>query len=64
MRQLYFSGKEDVVCAYPREILLAMKKKDILPFAATRMDVEDIMLSEIRQRHIACMCNLKNEANQ
>ena len=29
----------------------AIKKKNtVLPFAATRMDVEDIMLSEIRQR--------------
>ena len=31
------------------EYRLAMKKKEILPFATPRMDPENIMLSEIRQ---------------
>ena len=30
--------------------IAAIKKNDILPFAATWMDLEDIMLSEISQR--------------
>ena len=32
------------------EYYLAMRKKEILPFATTWMDLEDIMLSEISQR--------------
>ena len=31
-------------------ILFSHKKKEILPFATTWMDLEGIMLSEIRQR--------------
>ena len=34
------------------EYYSAIKKKKILPFAATWMDLEDIMLSEISQRKI------------
>ena len=41
--------KEDVVYIH-NGILLSHKKNDILPFAATRMDLEDIMLSEMHQR--------------
>ena len=33
------------VCVY-----LAVKKKEILPFVTTRMDIESIMLSEVRHR--------------
>ena len=31
-------------------VLLAQKKKEVLPLAATRMDLEGIMLSEMSQR--------------
>ena len=33
-------------------ILLSNKKNEIMPFAATQMDLEMIMLSELRQRKI------------
>jgi len=47
----------------------AIKKKEILPFATTWMDLENIMLSEIRQRQIpydiTYMWNLKkNKENK
>ena len=53
--------KENVICIYTHthtyihkmEYYSALKKNEILPFATTRMDLEDIMLSEIdRERQI------------
>ena len=41
--------KEDVVCMSVIEYYSAIKKNEILPFATTWMDLEGIMLSEIRQ---------------
>ena len=41
--------KEDMVYAY-NGILLSHKKKEIMPFVATWMDLEIIVLSEVRQR--------------
>ena len=41
-------GKEDVVGIYD-EILLNRKKNEIMPFAATQMDVEIVILSEVSQ---------------
>ena len=41
--------KEDVVYRYTKEYYLAMKKNKILPFTATWMDLEIIILSEISQ---------------
>ena len=42
-------------------------KNEILPFVITWMDLEDIMLSEIRQRQILCdftyMWNIKNKTD-
>ena len=42
--------KEDVIYVYTMEYYLAIKKNDILPFAATWLELEGIMLSEIRER--------------
>ena len=50
--------KEDVVhiyiyiyiYIYTMEYYSALKKNEILPFAATWMDLEGILLNEIRQR--------------
>ena len=41
--------KEDVVCIY-NEILLRHKKNEVMPFTATWMDLEIIIVSEISQR--------------
>ena len=35
---------------YAMEFYLAIKKNEILPFAATWMDLENIILSEVSQR--------------
>ena len=50
-------------------ILLSHKKNEIMPFAATWMDLEIIILSEVTQRQvsydIAYMLNLlKNDTNE
>ena len=42
-------GKEDVVHIY-NGILLSHKKNEIMPFAATGMQLEMIILSEISQK--------------
>ena len=54
--------KEDVVYIYTythirtMEYYSAIKKNEILPFAATWMDLEDIMQSEISQREKEKYC--------
>ena len=62
--------KEDIAYIYTKEYYLDIKKNEILPFAVTWMDLENIMLSEISQtekyKHcmISLMCNLKNNTNE
>ena len=41
--------KEDVVYIYTMEYYSAIKKKEIMPFAATWMDLEMIILSAVSQ---------------
>ena len=41
---------------YYNVIFLSHKKKEILPFATTGMDLEPIMLSEISQRKTNTVC--------
>ena len=42
--------KEDVVCIYNGILLSHEKKNEIMPFAATWMDQEMIILSEVNQK--------------
>ena len=54
-------NKEDVVHIYTMEYYSAIKNNEIMPFAATWMDLESVILSEVRQRQIydiAYMWNL------
>ena len=51
---------------YIRKCYSVIKKNEILSFAAMWMDIENIMLSEIRERQIICityMWNLKNNTS-
>ena len=50
------------------EYYSAIKKNDIMPFIATWMDLEIIILSKVSQRQIpydiTYMCNLKYDTNE
>ena len=51
------------------EYCSAIKKNEIMPFAATWMSLEIIILSEVSQKekdkyHITYMWNLKNDTNE
>ena len=51
-------NKEGMVHTY-NGILLSYEKNGVMPFAATRMDLEIIILSEVRRRKIkGCMISL------
>ena len=41
--------KEDVVYTYTMEYYSGIKKNEVMPFAATWMDLEIIILSEVSQ---------------
>ena len=54
---------------YTMEYYSAIKKNEILPFAATWMDLENIIPSEVSQTekdkyYISYMWNLKNNTNE
>ena len=46
----YYMDKEDVVYTYTMEYYSAIKKNEIMPLAATWMDLEFIILSEVSQK--------------
>ena len=45
-----WTDKEDVVHIYTMEYYLAIKKSEIMPFAATWLQLEIIILSEVSQK--------------
>ena len=45
--------KEEVVHVYMMKYYSAIKKNEIMPFAATWMDLEFTILSEVRERQIS-----------
>ena len=53
-------AREDAVYIYTMEYYSAIKKNEILPFAATWMDLKGIILSEISQikKGKCCMLSL------
>ena len=55
------------VCVYhTMEYYLAMKKNETMPLAATWLDLEILILSEVRQMShaVTYMCNLKYDTNE
>ena len=50
-------------------VLFSHKKHEIMPFAAIRMDLEMIILNEVRKRRqisydITYICNIKYDTNE
>ena len=59
---------KDGLCIYTMEYYIAIKKSEIMLFAAAQMDLEGIMLSKISQKKknmydITYIWSLKNKAN-
>ena len=59
---------KDGLCIYTMEYYTAIKKSEIMLFAAAQMDLEGIMLSKISQKKknmydITYIWSLKNKAN-
>ena len=58
------------ICIISNGILFSHKKSGIMPFAATRMDLENSLLSEVSQKEkdkyhmILHMWDLKNSTNE
>ena len=50
------------VCVYAYHGILIIKKNEIMPFAATRMDLEIIILSEVTQRKTNVIYHLNVES--
>ena len=51
--------KEDVIYIYTMEYYSGIKKNEIMPFAATWMQLEIIILSEVSQKDKYHMISLK-----
>ena len=61
--------KEDVVYTYTMEYYSTMKRNEIMPFAATQMDLEIIILTEVNQTEkdkymISLICGIKKKMIQ
>ena len=61
--------KEDVVYMYTMEYYSAINKNEIMPFAATWMDLKIFTLSEVGQTekdryHILLICRIKSDTNE
>ena len=50
--------KDDVIDIYTMEYYSAIENKEILPSAATWMDLEDIVLSEMSNTMIILICGV------
>ena len=52
-KKLRYVGAQHINAPAPMECYSSVKKNEVMPFAATRMELEIIILSEISQRQIS-----------